>query len=163
MKAMLITILFVTSFIFTFGHAQAGSPKFSHYPVSNIYVGQSAPVDFSNREAYEFKTRLRQAAKGSANFAGKYVLTTWGCGSSCVMGAVINRKTGNISFLPGSICCWEGEDSMVQFRLNSRLLVTAGLTNEGGEYGAHFYEFTGRKFRHIKTIPVAKPEPDYYD
>lgn len=134
-------------------------PQFRDYPASNTYVGKHAEVVLSTADEKAYRTRLREATKQPANFAGEYVLTAWGCGTSCIYGAVVSLKTGRVVFLPGSICCWNGEGENLEFRINSRLLVAAGVINEESEHGAHFYEFTGREFRHLKTIPVAKSRP----
>lgn len=105
-----------------------------------------------------FRTRLREAAREKPNFAGRYILTTWGCGTSCLMGAVIDAKTGRVYWLPGSICCW-GYDTDENFepivaRLDSRLLVLSGMINEEeGTNGTHFYKFENGKFILVHRNP----------
>jgi len=138
---------------------QTRVPQFQNYHVSNAYIGKPAQVVLSTADEKAFRTRLREASKQPANFAGEYVLTAWGCGTSCIYGAAVSLKTGRVVFLPGSICCWDGDGERLDFRINSRLFVAAGLINEEGEHGAHFYEFTGREFKHLKTIPVARNNP----
>ncbi len=134
-------------------------PQFRDYPVNSTYMGKPANVILSTADEQAFRTRLRRAPKQPVNFAGEYVLATWGCGASCTHGAVVNLKTGRVVFLPGSICCWYGDGEKLMFRINSRLLVAAGVINEESEHGAHFYEFTGREFKHLQTIPVAENNP----
>jgi tetratricopeptide (TPR) repeat protein len=136
-------------------------PLFRDYPVTQGYIGKPAPVILNSKDKKMFRTTLRKAAKEPANFAGHYVLTTWGCGTSCINGAVVNLRTGEVVFLPGSICCWRGEGERLIFRLNSRLLVTAGIMNEKSDHGSHFFEFTGTKFKHLKTIPVEPVFPNW--
>ncbi len=133
---------------------QAKAPQFASFPANRTFTGDPAQVVLSTSEDRMFRTRLREATKSPPNFAGEYVLTAWGCGTTCLQGAVINLRTGRVVFLPGSICCWKGEGERLLFRENSRLLVMAGVVNETGEHGAHFYEFTGDRFRNLKTIPV---------
>src|ERR1700737_1549913 len=65
-------------------------------------------------------------------------------GASCLMGAVIDAKTGKVNWWNFSICCWLGDvdDKFqpIEFRLNSKLIVFSGARNEkGGDVGAHFY------------------------
>ncbi len=128
-------------------------PQFIDYPVTSGYIGKPAPVILDSKDKKMFRTTLREAAKEPPNFAGNYVLTTWGCGTYCITGAVVNLRTGEVVFLPGSICCWQGEGERLIFRLNSRLLVTAGIMNE--EVNMVFiFGFTGTTFKHLKTIPV---------
>ncbi len=130
-------------------------PQFANFPAKQTYSGNPAPVILRTSEERMFRTRLKDAAKEPPNFAGDYVLTAWGCGTTCLAGAVVSLRTGRVIFLPGSICCWDGEGDRLLFRENSRLLIMAGIVNQEGEHGAHFYEFTGNGFQHLKTIPVA--------
>ena len=143
----------------TLAAQQSDVPQFVQYPAPAVYTGKPARVILKTEDDRLFRTRLRNAAKQSANFAGEYVLTTWGCGTSCLYGAVVSLKTGVVTFLPGTVCCWSGEGERLQFRLTSQLLVTAGVINEESEHGTHFYEFTGDTFTHLKTVPVKEAEP----
>lgn len=151
-----IIILIMTLTSLTFAAEGNGIPKFQDYPVSTSYIGKPAKVVISSAKEKSFRTRLTEGSKQKANFAGEYVMTGWGCGASCIHGAAVSLKTGRVVFWPGSICCWEGDGERLDFRINSRLIVAAGRINEGDEYGAHFYEFTGSEFKHIKTIPIDK-------
>lgn len=131
-------------------------PKFKDYPVTEIYKDQVATLVLTKDDT-TFRTRLKEAAKGKPNFAGSYILTFWGCGSECVMGAVIDAKTGKVYWLPDSVCCWgmEVDDKFnpIEFRLDSKLIVLSGERNEKeGDNGAHFYKFEDGKFVHIKSI-----------
>ncbi len=161
MKNIFIGSLASCFLMLSLANAQSDVPQFTDYRVTSAYIGKPAPVILNSRDKKMFRTRLREAAKERPNFAGDYVLTTWGCGTSCITGAVVNLRTGRVVFLPGSICCWQGEGERLIFRLNSRLLVTAGIMNEQSEHGAHFFKFTGTKFKHLKTIPVEPVAPSW--
>ncbi|RLL50793.1 hypothetical protein D8Y20_10940 [Mariprofundus sp. EBB-1] len=128
-------------------------PQFSQYPAIEIYSAPAVAVTL-NGEPNIFRTRLKNAAKQSVNFAGEYVLTTWGCGASCIYGAVVNLKTGEVVFLPASFHVGLLESEPLRFHSNSRLLVMRGALSEGGEHAAHYYEYTGGKFMHLKTVPI---------
>lgn len=96
---------------------------------------------------------MRNAAKGGVNFAGDHILATWGCGAQCLMGAVINARSGFVQFLPGTICCWfEGGDDInpIDFESGSDLLILTGMINEEEPLARHYYDFSGRDFRLIK-------------
>lgn len=135
-------------------------PKYRDYPVDNAYIGSHAEVVLSTDKDRAYRTRLREASKSKINFAGEFIFATWGCGTSCATGAIVSAKTGAVFHLPFSVCCWKGpmdeHFNNIDFRINSRLVVFAGLINEDGTHGAHFYEFTGTDLKHIKTIPVAE-------
>ena len=57
-----------------------------------------APPDLRG-EWSRFRTRIREGWGTSANFAGHYVIITWGCGSGCRTGVIGNHSTGEISSL----------------------------------------------------------------
>jgi hypothetical protein len=107
-----------------------------------------------------FRTRLREAAAQRPNFAGHYILATWGCGTDCSMGAAINALNGQVTMLPASICCLSsaGDDfsNKIAFRADSALLILTGMRNENeADLGAHFYRIEGDRFVHIRDIPIA--------
>lgn len=132
-------------------------PVFADYPlIDDIYKGQSAPVVLKSQADSAFRTRLREASKEPANFAGEYSLTAWGCGAVCLMVAAVHLKTGRVIFAPGSISEWRGDGDAISFQLQSRLFVASGYINGEGKHGKHYYEFTGHRFKHIKTdvLPV---------
>jgi hypothetical protein len=118
-------------------------PQFRNYPATSPALWVAGPVDFSTPEVRKYRTRITEASKQWANFAGHHVLVTWGCGTQCQTGAILNLPTGKVTFLP-AICCWGDVDDKfkpVEFRKESRLVVLSGQINEQGDNAAHFFEF----------------------
>lgn len=139
------------------GHTQeSAAPDFKHYPATAAYSGKPAALKLTSPDAKMFRTRLREGAAQPTNFAGDQVLVLFGCGTGCVYGAAVSHKTGRVVFLPGSVCCWYGEDDMLQYRPDSRLLIASGNINEGNQYGHFYYEFNGREFKLVHTELVDK-------
>ena len=136
----------------------AGIPQFAAYPASPAYHGRNAEPKLSTPEERTFRPRLREAARERPNFAGRYILTTWGCGTSCVMGAVIDAQSGRVTFLPATVCCWSTsvDDGFrpVEARSTSRLIVLSGLLDEKGTMGSHFFIFDGHSFTRLTTIEM---------
>jgi hypothetical protein len=133
----------------------ASVPQYRDYAAARTHFGPNAPVVLT-KQGITYRTRLRGAAREEPNFAGNYVLTYWGCGTSCVTGAVVDVATGEVTWLPFSICCATSTDSgfnPINFKPNSRLVVFAGLRNEEQPMGAHFYWFDGHAFHFIATVP----------
>jgi hypothetical protein len=129
--------------------ASNAAPRFEDYAVKEMYTGKRPPLKFTPKTA-EFKTRLTAAAKDPPNFAGKYVVATWGCGTDCLMGGIINLETGNTYEIPFSICCVleNGDDgtNKVEIRKDSKLIIFNGLLNEEeSESNQHFYLFEDDK------------------
>jgi len=142
--------------IATRAQTSATVPQFRDYPVTQVFRGPNANVALDTAEKTNYRTRLREASRQKANFAGHYVLTTWGCGTTCTYGAVVDLATGQVVFLPATTCCWGELDPRYQpvaFRLQSRLLVLSGMLDEKGNRGDHFFEFKNGGFTHILTIP----------
>ncbi|WP_429168181.1 hypothetical protein [Aeromonas rivipollensis] len=86
MKARMIYLFFflVLSSQTTFG-SEAGSqvpPRKEDYPAPAVYKGKPAKLSLDSELARTFRTRLTAALSQKPVYAGEYVLTGWGCGSS---------------------------------------------------------------------------------
>jgi hypothetical protein len=135
--------------------AATDTPNFDDYPVATVYQGKIAAPILSTSELKQYATRIKNAAKGKVNFAGQFILTAWGCGSECLMGAVLDAKSGKVALIPFTICCWGAVDEKfnpIEYRLKSRLIVFSGLRNEEGKDGAHLYLFDSGRFVFLRTI-----------
>ncbi len=119
------------------------APKFDHFPAENT-ANRWIPANInSNSKAATYRTLLRRGTTQPPNFAGYYSVVPWGCGSSCVTFAIVNRKTGRVIF-PERIKNVSGvhlqaDDFLrdantgywgLRFRRDSRLLVLIGAVNE---------------------------------
>ena len=124
-----------------------------------------------------FRTNLRNAAKRGVNFAGRYVLTGWGCGTNCSAWAIIDGRTGNVFFpdefsgvgfgfcelpnnvLPGDAPNRDDESAgPIFFRKDSRLILLTGfkggdLENEKSRCGVYAFEWTGTRLRQVGFVP----------
>lgn len=126
------------------------SPQFADFPAQ--YSGaKKAALKLIDAKSQRYASMLRTAAKRDPNFAGHYILASWGCGASCVMAAAIDAKTGFVTWLPFTVCCWSIQiTEPLEFHPSSRLLVVHGSRNEQGDGNAtHYYEFQNNKFKHL--------------
>jgi len=147
------------------------SIRWEEYPAGRIFGGPGRLVLRPGDRAY--RTRLREAARRAPDFAGHYVMALWGCGMECLMGAAIDRRSGRVIWLPGTLCCWysgaqEAANGIepVRYRLDSRLLVLNGMRDEReGDLGTHLYRIEGGRFVHLADLTpdavVAAPPPDH--
>lgn len=137
------------------GWAQERVPQFKDYAVKTVYRGRTAPLIF-DRDARTFKTRLREAAKGRPNFAGRYIVTSWGCGTGCQAGAVIDATSGRVYWFPFPVGQnYETDERFkpVEFRLNSRLIIFSGFrVDRDEEAGARFFKFERGRFIFLKFV-----------
>lgn len=100
----------------------AVAEKFEKYP-AEVYVGKPAKPDFASfPEARQYKTRIRGAFSGGVNFAGKYAITTWGCGMGCAVAISLNIQTGEISPFQVPVSGEEFYGVSFDYKPNSRLL-----------------------------------------
>lgn len=140
-------------FALSVGPTAAASLDFASHPVAERYAGPNATPVLKSKQDREFRTRLREAAKQTPNFAGHYIVTTFGCGSSCVMGAAIDARSGLVTWLPFTICCWEDARSEpVEFRPDSALMIVRGMRNEQ-ERGTFYYLLQKGRLRQIAKRP----------
>lgn len=126
----------------------AGDPTFSKYhePIAKIKAG--AKPKLASSKDREFKTRIIEASRQRVNFAGHYVLSSFGCGSSCIMSFALDKNSGEVAWLPFSICCWGNinvDSEPISFRKDSRLVIVTGSRNEQGK-GFYYYEIKNTKF-----------------
>lgn len=117
--------------------------------MKEIYQGKNASIVLT-KEDRMFKTRLTNAAKEMPNFAGRYIVTTWGCGAECLMGVAIDAKIGNVHTWGFSVCCWGDVEKPIDFRLDSSMIVFSGLRNEEGSKGPHYYSVENGRFIQLR-------------
>src|SRR3954466_12462988 len=102
------------------------APRFEDYPVREIYKGPVAPVRLDSRKARMFRTRLREDSRVGPNFAGRYTVVVWGCGTGCAQMGVVDARNGRVYFPPVEYMdIPDMEDAEARsrvFRLDSRLL-----------------------------------------
>jgi hypothetical protein len=123
------------------------APRFEDYPVTIVFKGTPAAPILKTPEERLYRTVIRQGvSKGygvfagsdgkespGPNFAGHYFIITWGCGSPCLMAAIVDAKTGRVypppfhDSNPGHVYFqvpWQFPERALDYRLDSRLLVT---------------------------------------
>lgn len=128
------------------------APQFKDYPVE-IYNGSGHSVVL-NKETRLFKTRFKEAGKSSVNFAGKYVMSSVGCGTACVSYFYVDKKSGMTSFVPENLQPDYNDmecENEVYYKPNSRLFVISSVLS--GVCSVAYYEFLDGKFKLIETQP----------
>ena len=146
--------------------AERPAPRFEDYPARGVYRGPVARVRLDSKTARMFRTRLREGASTGPNFAGRYTVVIWGCGTGCAQMGVVDAKTGRVYFPPVEymdIPDMEDERARSQwFRLDSRLLrITQNHYDGRGGYTAYYYLFDKDRFRLLRKAEERWPErPD---
>ena len=139
----------------------SGLPQFDNFPAAENYKGVLKRVDLeSDPDARMFRTRLRDNEGSAPNFAGRYIVTLWGCGTSCQTVAIIDAKNGKVSF-PLEEAAGYG----VCYQRDSRLLVVNPLTAEDvGPYMPEwlrtiYYEWDGQQLKRLAESREPMSEP----
>jgi hypothetical protein len=137
-------------------------PKFSDYPVEQIYKGRSANPLLS-KDQRTFRTVIREGAKSDVEYAGHYTVPRFGCGASCNGFYVVDSKTGRVhdgfgvTELPGSwLESHHAQDiPRMEFHPNSRLLKINGCHNEKecGFYDYVMVDGVGLKLIYKELLP----------
>ncbi|HJV02013.1 MAG TPA: hypothetical protein VJ752_15850 [Burkholderiaceae bacterium] len=147
---LVLTTAFMPALVMAASNTQ---PEFSQYQVTQRYAGPLTKPVLANRQDKEFQTQLRRAARERPNFAGHYRIVTFGCGASCVMGAIIDATSGKVLWLPFTVCCAsDASKPPVDFRPDSALLIINGMRNEAGD-GTHYYALKDGQLTFIGSQP----------
>ena len=132
------------------------APTFEQYSVT-VSQSRPKPIDLnSHKMAHKYRSNLRYQVKDGVNFAGHYVLTKFGCGAACLLGAIVDTKTGRV-FFPNEISVFglQDWDKDIGIRRNSRLLILNEY-REGHLIGTHYHLWTGTKFRELNFVPQTR-------
>lgn len=132
--------------------------SFAHYPVRKFFKGKPAPVRLKGARARRFRTRLREDSRLGPNFAGRYTVVFWGCGSGCAETAIVDAYNGRVFWVPLD---WSDipDDASVadnrNFRMNSRLLVlTRSNYDKHATYTEYDYLMTTNGLRLLRKLSV---------
>ena len=153
-------------------------PQFEDYPVTQIFKGTPAAPIIATPQQRRFQTRIREGvSKGrdvwtgswkdpikssGPNFAGRHLVIRWGCGSECLMMAIVDGKTGSVYGPPISgtdsgffIPMDPLSDREIDFRLGSTLMVLKNGCHEGRkECGVYYFNFKDGNFMLLKRVLV---------
>ncbi len=153
-------------------------PKFEQFPVAEAFHGKIHPPILQTRLARRYRTQLRLAIESGVNFAGHYVVATWGCGTGCAQFAIIDALTGSVIEPPfpaiyfhhpfAILKKWpdfEGEGKWwcedfadwPTITANSELLVVQGCVTDH-QCGRTFYALTPAKLKQIYFDPDRAPD-----
>ncbi|MET0622506.1 MAG: hypothetical protein ABW250_05970 [Pyrinomonadaceae bacterium] len=145
--------------------AERPAPRFEDYPAGDVYRGPIAPVRLDSRQARMFRSRLREGSRGGPNFAGRYTVVIWGCGTGCAQMGVVDAVTGRVYFPPVEymdILDMEDAEARAQwFRPDSRLLrITRDYYDGRGGYKAYYFLFDRGRFRLLREADERHPQTD---
>ena len=137
----------------------------SPIPLDSTIVGK-ADINFkSNPKAELYRTVITEKYnKLDVNFASYYVITTWGCGSGCVTGVMVDARDGVVYSMPEDKD-WGGNGTYIESKQESKILKTIAVArSSSGEIEEYrkYWEWNEniKKFTFIKeeSVVVKKQE-----
>ena len=137
--------------------------RFEDFAVPREVVTNPALPRIEGREAKLYRTQIRRAARKSPDFAGHFRVARWGCGTCCQQFAVVDLRTGLVSFPGFTVSCGLNPREPVQreaglyYRADSRLFIVSGIRNEAGATGIWYYEWSNGKLGLIKADLAERP------
>jgi hypothetical protein len=160
------------------------TPRFEDYPIAEIFHGTPAPPLLVTQDERMFRTRIRDGVtKGEGvwrdekeqpgpNFAGRYIVVTWACGSPCGMMAIEDATTGKVYKPPISegfmLPSVQPDDPNVklwgitepEFRLNSRLMIVNANPDpsQGRINYVHYFLWENNQWRLLRRMSMKPTE-----
>lgn len=145
-------------------------PQKEDYPAPAVYKGEPAKLSLDSELARTFRTRLTAALSQKPVYAGEYVLTGWGCGSSgCYDQVLVNKRTGKVlDMVFNAYSSYDVNDEsdirvgewIESPQIDSSLLTTVKVENS--QDGKHFVYYTNyyivdkNQLTLIKTVQDSK-------
>ncbi len=148
--------------------ARKAAPTFEDFLVPTPLIARKKTSDVANHVA-DFNKEIREVAKDGPNFAGRFVVEAFTCGSSCSGFVVVNVETAQIYTAPFDVSYFCPDYKLrteLIYRLDSRLLIVNGAIETyhsakgeiDGPCGRSYFEWDGHTLKQIEpTIPAAAP------
>lgn len=122
-------------------HAQEiAGYNFNEFPAAQTSPSKAKSPDYADSPSMKKnKTKIQKRYTGAANFAGTYQVLTWGCGTGCLTGVLVDTRNGKIHKLPelGANNCGRASEHAKDDRLiikkTSRLLLSANCPIREGD------------------------------
>jgi hypothetical protein len=129
--ATVLSLLLLVTMRVTGQSQSSESYPFARYPAESLYKGKPVPPRFTTPTQREFRTVLRKGAEKGPNFSGHYTVVEWGCGSNCVVFAVVDAVNGRV-YDSGMPSVNDEYPCGLLYRLESRLFVVEKSSTPNG-------------------------------
>jgi hypothetical protein len=151
------------------------APRFEAYAATPYTGANALPDVHSDLRSRQYRTQLRSWAREKPNFAGHYILATWGCGTGCTELAVIDAVTGKVFHPPEArvnhienvdpdalVDVKEGDRradfGAMRYRADSRLLIVfGGLNGRAEDEGISWLVWEDDRFKRVRFVRKAPP------
>jgi hypothetical protein len=140
-------------------------PQYADFAVAPESIAKPAALKLDNAFARKYRTRLREGLRDlPINFAGHYVMVTFGCGSTCLYGGMVDARTGEATALPFLVDSFGSDKVDIEdpllYRADSRLVVILGKLREEDDIPRrNFYKWNGEVMEPLCHAPVTEEQP----
>src|SRR6266436_5502287 len=133
-------------------------PKFTDYPVEEIYRGNPVPPNIITAKSRRYRTMIRDGASGKVQFSGHYTIAEWGCGTDCMEFAIVDSISGMVYdefWISGFPADWwndhpsDQDADRLKFVPDSRLLKIKGCPND---HDCGFYDYEMVDGQGLRTV-----------
>ena len=131
----------------------ASEDIFIKYPAEQPFVGKRHPPLLIDPDARLFRTRIREGVAKGVQFAGHYQVAIWGCGSGCLSFAIIDARTGKVTFFPATISQDREMGERLTYKRQSKAIHVIGSLNEENS-ADRWYVWNGKAFVLISEKPA---------
>jgi len=163
-KILLITILAI-SLVSCQDRNKKNLESSSAIPL-NSEITHKADIDFnSNPIAERYRTVISDKYNElDVNFASYYIVVTWGCGSGCVSGAMVDIRDGFVYTMPDDKE-WGGNGTYIESKKESKILLTVAVAQSPSgeiEESRKYWEWNEdlKKFKFSKEEAVIMKNTD---
>lgn len=126
-------------------------PRFEDYKIKPEIIDKRASLKLDNEFSQMFRTRLRSGLRENPiELAGRFIVVTFGCGSSCLYGGFVDTKTGIATALPFALNTFFlfGDSEPLEHRSDSSLVIVRGTINESDEPPVEaYFNWTGKQLQ----------------
>lgn len=162
MKRLILTAFIAVSLVSCQDKTQKKEDLNNSIP-SNSEKMVKADINFeSNPIAEQNRTVITEKYNElEVNFAGHYIITTWGCGSGCVTGVMVDIRDGFVYSMPEDKE-WGGNGTYIESEKESTILKTVLVAQSSGEIEEirKYWEWDegSKKFKFVKEESVIVKE-----
>ena len=163
MRRLLLITLIVISLVSCQDKTKKKEDSISTIPLNSERTVK-ADINFkSNPIAERYRTVITEKyTELGVNFASYYVITTWGCGSGCVTGVMVDIRDGFVYSMPEDKD-WGGNGTYIESKKESKILKTvavaqssSGKIEESRKYWEWNEDLKKFKFTEEESVLVKK-------
>lgn len=145
--------------------APAALPSYEDFAAAPETIAERPALKRDTAFAREYRTRLSEGLRElPINFAGHYVMVTFGCGSTCLYGGMVDARTGEATALPFLVDSFGSDkvdiDDPLLYRVDSRLVIILGMLRDEDEIPRqYFFEWTNEKLTPLCHASITEKSP----